>query len=88
MKRLAEKVITKHINRWDPERLIDMGAPDDEYESQIEEVVDAILDCRDEIELADVIKDVFDRYFGYRRKLDFDDCLRVAKAIWVELFEG
>ncbi|WP_062354256.1 DUF1871 family protein [Bacillus kwashiorkori] len=85
MKLIASKVIQKHINSWDPEYLLAGGAPEDEYEREIEEIVDAVLDSRDEIEIAEAIKNIFDYSFG--RDFHFDECLSVAKKIWNELYE-
>lgn len=85
MLQLALKIVTEHINEWDPERLLEGGAPDDEYEVEIEEIAEAVVDSRDEIEIAEAIEDTFVHYFG--REYSFDDCYEVANKIWRDLYE-
>lgn len=85
MRNLAEELVTKHINQWDPEGLLELGAPDDEYDCEIDYIVDADLDSKDEIELAGEIEYIFERMLGTRYR--FDDCLSIAKAIWKDLNE-
>lgn len=85
LKIIANQVVTKHINGWDPIQLLYLGAPGDEYETEIEQIVDAVLDSKDEIEIAEAIKDIFDRMFDI--DIPFDACYPVAKRIWKELFE-
>lgn len=85
LKNTITDIVTKHINKWDPMGLLAHGAPDDEYESEIEEIVDVLLDSKDEIEVALDIKSVFDRMFG--NKINFDECLVIAKQIWKDSFE-
>lgn len=36
------------------------GAPDNEYESEIEELTKAVLNSNDELEIAETIKDTFE----------------------------
>ncbi|WP_041808133.1 DUF1871 family protein [Evansella cellulosilytica] len=83
MERSANNVVTKHVNNWDPELLLEMGAPDDEYEFEIERITKEISRCQDEIEVAEVIKDIFDDSFG--RDFPLEECLEIAKKIWVNL---
>lgn len=66
-------------------QLLEGGAPDDEYEDEIEQILKAVLKSKDEIELAEEIKDIFD--YAFRRDFRFDNCLIVAKNIWKELYE-
>lgn len=81
---MALQVVTKQINHWDPMSLLAGGAPDDEYEGEIDQIVDAVLVNKDEIVTAQAIKDIFDDSFG--RSFPFDSCLAVAKSIWQELY--
>lgn len=84
LRMVANKVVKKHINRWDPISLLAGGAPSDEYDSEIKHVVDAVLNSNDQIAVAEAIKNIFDRMFD--TNLQFDDCLHVAKNIWEELY--
>lgn len=85
LKGLSYKVVSKHINRWDPEHLLELGAPDDEYENEIERIVDLVLESRDEIEIAESIQDTFKATFG--EVYDFDKVVVIAKKIWKEVYE-
>mgnify|MGYP001164610878 CR=1 FL=1 len=85
MLQLALKTVTKQINQWDPERLLEGGAPDDEYEYEIEKIAKATLESQDQIELAQAMEDTF--YIAFRRKYDYDECYKIAKQIWQELYE-
>lgn len=84
MRNVAKKIVTNTINNWDPEGLLEIGAPDDEYESEIEYIVECVLDCKNEIELAEEMQYKFTRMLG--RHFDFDICLAKAKKIWRDLY--
>jgi len=85
LKRLALPIVTKHINQWDPEYLLELGAPDDEYEYEIKQIVKAVLESKDEIEVAEAIQDTFRRAFD--REYDYEECHTIAAKIWKELYE-
>jgi len=82
---LALPIVTKHINQWDPEYLLELGAPDDEYEYEIKQIVKAVLESKDEIEVAEAIQDTFRRAFD--REYDYEECHTIAAKIWKELYE-
>jgi len=84
LRNIAVRIVTKHINNWDPEYLFADGAPDDEYESEIAKIVEAVLKSKDEIEVAEAIQDTFGYFFG--RDYDFEDCYSIAKNVWKELY--
>ncbi|MBU9721620.1 MULTISPECIES: hypothetical protein [Bacillaceae] len=52
---ITNRIVTKHVNIWDPEQLLEMGAPDDEYEMEIERITKKVPRCQDEIEVAEAI---------------------------------
>jgi hypothetical protein len=76
--------VTKHINNWDSIYLLAVGAPDDEYEYEIEQIVEAVLESKEEIEIAEAIQSIFE--FSFTRGFDFDKCYTIAKSIWEELY--
>jgi len=39
LKNIAVDIVTKHVNRWDPEHPLSAGVPDDEYETEIEKIL-------------------------------------------------
>ncbi|KIO63392.1 hypothetical protein B4064_3222 [Caldibacillus thermoamylovorans] len=84
MRNKATDIVTKHINNWDPIYLLAGGAPDDEYEDEIEQIVEAVLKSKDEIEIAEAIRSIFE--FSFTMDFDFDKCYIIAKSIWEELY--
>lgn len=83
MEKQALKVVTKVINNWDPMHL--NGAPTDEYEYEISLICKAVLNSRDELDIAEAIKDTID--YCFRCDIGFERCLVIAKRIWLDLYE-
>ncbi|MCC8438709.1 YugE family protein (plasmid) [Brevibacillus sp. M2.1A] len=75
--------VKKVINDWDPMDLLEIGAPTDEYESEVEEIVKVLQDTIDANELAEEIKQVFVRYFS--QSLGLSECKKAARAILDEI---
>lgn len=75
--------LARIINNWDPEKLIMNGAPDDEYGSEIEGIFKHLPALKCDVELAELIQDVFSYSFGYQ--YPFSDCHRIAKRIFKDL---
>ncbi|WP_313431937.1 DUF1871 family protein [Siminovitchia terrae] len=73
-------VVEKHINYWDPMELLSLGAPDDEYEVEIQRIADALPQIRAESDLALKIKEVFDHAFD--GDFNYAKCLYIAQVIW------
>ena len=51
------------INEWDPEGLIAIGAPDDEYDVEINSIAWSGYRIKDAETAAQVVREVFDHYF-------------------------
>lgn len=83
MEKQVLRVVTNVINDWDPMHL--NGAPTDEYEHEISLIAKKVLNSRDEIDIAEGIKDTID--YSFQCDMDFERCLVVSKRIWKELFE-
>lgn len=57
-------IVKKSIDKWDAIGLLEMGAPNDEYYMEIEQIVPIVYrDCNLE-ELAEQISKTFTEYFG------------------------
>ena len=70
------------VNDVDPIGLIDIGCPDDEYDIEVNDIIEVIPDAHSEAELADEIQRIFVRWFSedlalYRRNYEI-----MAKRIW------
>jgi len=78
-------VVREAINRWDPETLLETGAPPDEYEHEIRDVAGALAHCRSEEEIAQQIRDVFS--VSFNRSFPIEHCRLVAQQIWSRLRE-
>ncbi|SEG60699.1 hypothetical protein SAMN05444920_103429 [Nonomuraea solani] len=50
------------INRYDPEGLLGMGAPDDEYDPEVGDLTALVCGGREEI-TADAVRSVWNRWF-------------------------
>jgi len=85
MKLRAIPIVTKHINQWDPLGLLAIGAPDDEYKPEIEEIAIFFVDNQDLVTIAEDIQKTFDDITPQR--LSFEACLSVTEKVWAELYE-
>lgn len=73
--------VRKIINEWDPIGLL-VHAPDDEYETEIAVICEALKTSQNTQELAREIQKAFIRQFGddvFRKS--YDECLTIAKKI-------
>lgn len=78
---LREKyvIVSKIINKYDPEQLLAGGAPDDEYSLECKEIAAYEIDQLTVVELAQVICNVFSRMFATSYQLDY--CTAMATEI-------
>ena len=82
----VREVVTEEINRWDPLGLMDAGAPSDEFEPEIKELVLALrrIKCEEELALKMIV--VFEEMFSL--PFYYTYCLNVTKRIWERLRWG
>lgn len=76
--------VTKIINDWDPIDLFPYS-PKDEYEVEINLIVNLIEQLPDVQSLADGIKNIFTRRFGgdvFTK--DIEECIQIANKIYEE----
>lgn len=81
----AFSIVEKHINEWDYWGLLATGAPPDEYEMEIKKIVNALPNVKSDMDLAHIIKGVFDKAFAHDHNLEW--CSIVAKKIRSEFIE-
>ena len=74
-----KSVVREVINSWNPYGLLP-HAPDNEFESEIEEVAESIKDANCIDDLGHSIQMIFERSFG--EPFIFESCLKVADQIW------
>ncbi|GAA0741769.1 DUF1871 family protein [Clostridium oceanicum] len=73
--------VQKIINDWDPIGLM-KHAPDDEYESEIIQIIHKLLDTDTVEELAKIIRDIFVQAFGEDMFCKtIEECMVVARNI-------
>ncbi|OME74115.1 hypothetical protein BK120_32085 [Paenibacillus sp. FSL A5-0031] len=77
--KISTKLLTKVINNWDPIGLLAGGAPQNEYDIEINQIAQKSITCTNEIELAKLIYRVFNDMMGV--KLDHLSCLNQAFKI-------
>ncbi|MFD4706442.1 DUF1871 family protein [Gottfriedia sp. NPDC058432] len=80
MKLLPYEIVKIEIDKWDPMGLLSGGAPDDEYDPEIKNIVNELKSVNTEQELAILTKNVFEKWFG--EEFSFESCLTIAKNIW------
>jgi asparagine synthetase A len=80
MNKLHYEIVKLEIDKWDPMRLLAGGAPSDEYEPEIKDIVNKIYTVNNEHELALLTKYVFEKWFG--DEFLYENCFIVAKNIW------
>lgn len=72
-------IIKKIIDKWDPIGLLELGCPDDEYDSEIREVVSLSLHAKSVDDLAIGIRQVFIKWFD--EYLSIEKCYPIAFKI-------
>lgn len=81
-------IIKEHINNWDPAWLLEDGAPDDEYNPEINRLVNEIKDINSTKELGKHIYDLFLKMFGDNTKTkarNLYECENIANLILIGL---
>jgi len=76
-----ERIVRKVIHEWDPYHLLAHGAPEDEWDSEILEIVGRINQVASPTSAAAVISDVFTKAFqpdGFTPQ----DCGHVGKNLF------
>lgn len=68
------------LNRHDLMNLLEVGAPDDEYEPEAREIVDKLPRASGEQEVAQIVQEVFVKQFDERQ--NDDEVRAVAAEIW------
>ena len=64
------------VNAEDPADLLSGGAPEDEYDPEVEAIV-----ARREAVSADDVAEIFQEYFGEDARLDHATAERIARAV-------
>jgi len=74
--------VTKIVNRVDPIRLIGMGCPRDEYDSEVADILKILPDAISSRELAEMIYLVFIKWFGVKTAGLYENYEQIADMIW------
>jgi len=72
-------LVKEAIDEWDPYGLIEGGAPDGEFNNEVEQIVPFVIKSNNADELAKNTKRIFDTMFEPVFKIE--DCKKVAKKI-------
>ena len=86
LKNEYQKIITEIqsiINKYDPWELISIGAPDDEYSTQINQIIRALKELKTEDEIAKEIEKIFTPFFHEKTI----DTLEYSKKITTEIIQ-
>jgi hypothetical protein len=81
MKNIDEitKIVSEEIDNWDPLGLLKLGAPGDEYETEITIIVKGLPNCKSESDLSKLIQSTLDSTFG-PDLYEYDS--QTSKSIW------
>ena len=81
--------IELEINNWDPVKLLQMGAPQNEYDMEINMIANRIQETDDTDKIANIIYEVFIEMFEESTFSDIDkfkqECNNIAKTIYSKL---
>ena len=84
------EIITKEIENWDPIKLIEMGAPKNEYEIEIKMIVSKMMNNFKINEMTDIIYEVFIEMFDESTFNNIDDfkneCKNASRNIFSKLY--
>lgn len=61
--RNLKSIVKEAIDKCDPIGLLNTGAPEDEYDSEIEEIAKKVVDCRNVEEIQNLIYETFVKWF-------------------------
>ncbi|SDY33347.1 protein of unknown function [Evansella caseinilytica] len=76
-------IITKHVNNWDPEKLLLVGEPGGEYQTEINQLCHALPRIDNVFELSKKVKVIFES--SYQIEYDANACFMLAEKIWAEI---
>jgi hypothetical protein len=78
-KNLELKII-EILNRYDPQKLMESGFPEDEYKIEADEIIKELPKCKSADEVQNIIYNIFVQMFEYGSKSDGSDKERVDKG--------
>jgi hypothetical protein len=82
---MSETEWRKIINECDPANLLAIGAPSDEYGSEIKELIEAASSCNSVDELAHLIHELFKDTFGDLTHDEKEKYQQAAEKGWLLL---
>ena len=82
--KLALSVVTEVINAWDPYGLLALGAPNDEFESEIASVVSQVPRVKSKRDATLAISRVFSSAFD-RETFNSERCAEVGDKLYAAL---
>ena len=69
------------VNKHDPMELIAIGAPEDEYDSELFDIVRRLPECRSEDDTVKMIHCVFSDWF-HPVEVPLEDCAALGRDAW------
>jgi hypothetical protein len=79
------EIVKSIINEWDAYKLIQCGAPDDEFDAEILDITERVKHIHSPEDAAYVIATVFTYYFGKGFEPSASDCLTVGEKLYLAL---
>lgn len=78
-------LVKQAIDQADPMRLLEIGAPEDEYESEIREIAGQVGTCTTVAEVQMLLHEVFVRWFDAQLAGPKEQYRAPAQTIWAGL---
>lgn len=75
--------LSKIVNEVDPINLISRGCPDDEYDLEVELILELIPSSKSLHQLAEMVQDIFIKSFNDDQAGLYPNCYKIAELIWI-----
>jgi len=79
------KLVKRAIDQADPIHLLEIGAPQDEYESEIREITSRVGECASAEETQTLVHNIFVKWFDEHIAGPKENYRAPAEAIWAGL---
>ena len=85
-KNKVEQVVHQHLNRWDPENLVEIGKPHTKYKQEVKDIVKEIENIQQAEELAQLLCDALNKRLHYS-VYEMSQCWAVGTQMWEDVLK-
>jgi hypothetical protein len=80
----AFAVVTRVVHEWDPYGLIEVGAPSDEFDPEVRDIIPRLAEIRSPLDASELLSEVFGRWFG-PEDFPLSSCMEAGQALYLSL---